>query len=80
MNYDIDNDIKWYSENQDEMVKKYEGKTIAVRDGIVLAAGINVADLASRVDLPIGEYLIQTCFPGSQANTVHIYTPDVLLA
>ena len=32
MDYNIDDDIKWYSEYQDELVKKYEGKTIAIRN------------------------------------------------
>ena len=78
MDYDIDNDIKWYSEHQDEMVKKYEGKTIAVRNGVVMAVGCDTADLASKVDLLVGEYLIQTCLHGAQANTVHIYTPGLV--
>jgi len=78
MSYDIDKDAEWYSEHQDELLQKYDGKIIAVRNGAVLAAGIDVADLASRVDLPVGEYLIQTCLFGNQANTVHIYTPGLV--
>ena len=78
MNYDIDNDARWFSEHQDELIQKYDGKTIAVRNGRVLAVGLNIPDLASKVDLPVGEYLIQTCLPEEQANTVHIYTPGLV--
>ena len=78
MNYSIDEDIKWYAEHEAEMVLKYNGKMIAVRNGVVLATGEDIADLASRVDLPIGAYLIQTCLGGMQGNTVHIYTPGVV--
>jgi hypothetical protein len=80
MNYDIDEDARWFSTHRDELAQKYNGKTIAVRNGVVLAVGFDIADLASKVDLPVGEYLIQTCLFGRQTNTVHIYTPGLVTA
>ena len=40
MSYDIDSDINWFKDHEDELVKRYDGKTIAIRNGEVLTLQI----------------------------------------
>lgn len=78
MPYDIDADFEWFLTHQDELVEKYRGRTLAIRNGEVLGDFSSEDDLLDSVSLPIGEYMIQLCEPGDRAYTTHIYTPGVV--
>lgn len=68
-----------YLAHQDEFVAKYDGRVIALKDGVVLGdydtAGS--AMLALQDAHPLGTYLIQKVSPGNRDTTVSIYSPVV---
>ncbi|MDR1613522.1 MAG: hypothetical protein LBT97_12190 [Planctomycetota bacterium] len=79
MAYDMDRDFEWFIAHQDELVKRYNGKTLAIREGKVLGAFDNAVAAVNGVDLDMGEYLVQLCIPGADAYTVDIYTPGLVM-
>lgn len=80
MPYDIDADFQWFLDNQEKLVKRHNGMMLGIRNGEVLGAAPTIEELAVKVGLPIGEYLIQLCIPGEDAYTTHIYTPGMVMA
>lgn len=79
MAYDMDRDFKWFIEHQDELVKKYNGKTLAIRNGVVLGAFDSPVDAVNGVEYEMGEYLIQLCIPGEEAYSITIHTPGIVM-
>ncbi len=77
--YDMDSDFKWFIANQDDLVKKYNGKTLAIRNKAVLGAYNSAAEAVTKTDLPMGEYMVQLCIPGKKAYTINIHTPGVMV-
>ena len=76
--YDLDADLKWFEANLSELVKRFDGKLLAVRHKEVLAAGDTVPEVAAKAGLPVGEYLIGRCSLEKSAHTVRIHTPGVV--
>jgi hypothetical protein len=72
-------EYRYYLAHQDEFVAKYDGRVIALKDGVVLGdydtAGS--AMLALQDTHPLGTYLIQRVSPGNKDTTVSIYSPVV---
>ncbi|MCY4625065.1 MAG: hypothetical protein OXC99_08720 [Chloroflexi bacterium] len=68
-----------YLAYQADFVAKYDGRFIALKDGVVLgdydSAGEAMLDL--RDTHPIGTYLIQRVSPGDKDTKVSIYSPVV---
>ncbi len=77
MAYDINADFRWFKEHQDELVEQYDGKTLAIRNCVVLGAHDSLEDAVDNTPLPLGEYMVQLCIPGKEAYTVRIHTPWV---
>ena len=67
MNNPLEKDFKFYIEHQDEMVEKYNGKVIVIKDGIVLGAFDNelAAVTETRKSHDLGTFLVQRVSPGS---------------
>ena len=69
----------FYRAHQDEMVAKYNGKVIAIKDGLVL--GAFESDLAAVTEVqkthPLGTFLVRRVSPGNEAYTITIYSPGV---
>lgn len=80
MEYDMDTDFQWFLDNQDALVKRYNGMMLGIRNKKVLGAARNIEELAMQVGLPIGDYLIQLCIPGKDAYTIKIHTPGMVTA
>ncbi len=76
--YDMDADFRWFIANQDELVKRYNGKTLAIRDKVVLGAYDSAVEAVNKTSYPMGEYMVQLCIPGERAYTVYIHTPRVM--
>ncbi len=73
MAYDIYDDFHWYVEHQNELVEKYNGKCLVIRNREVLGAyATEEAALAAALrSHPFGEFMVQPCSPGPDAYTIH---------
>ncbi len=73
-------EFDFYRANQDELVAKYDGKVIAIKDGEVL--GVFESDLAAVTEVqkthPLGTFLVQRVSPGEEAYTMIINSPGVV--
>jgi hypothetical protein len=67
----LQDQFKWYLEHQNELVKKYEGKSIVIVDFEIV--GVYDDDLSALIDTrknhEIGTFLIQKCTKGNQDYT-----------
>ena len=69
MNNPLQQEFKVYIEHQDEMVKKYDGKFIVIKDGVVLGAFDDeiTAVTETRKAHELGTFLVQKVSPGDSA-------------
>jgi len=69
MNNPLQQEFKFYIEHQDEMVKKYDGKFIVIKDGLVLGAFDDelTAVTETRKAHELGTFLVQRVSPGDAA-------------
>ena len=69
MNNSLQQEFKFYIEHQDEMVKKYDGKFIVIKDGLVLGAFDDelTAGTETRKAHELGTFLVQRVSPGDAA-------------
>ena len=68
-------ELDLYIKNQDELLKKYEGKIIALRHGAVLgeyASKLDALRAMRAMGLKNGEYFIIRCTPGDSEYTVRL--------
>lgn len=69
MNSSLAKEFRFYIEHQDEMVEKYDGKIIVIKDGIVLGAYDH--ELAAVTETKqfheLGTFLVQRVSPGDTA-------------
>ncbi len=67
----LEEELNYYIENQDELVKKYEGKYLVIKDKKVV--GVYDSELEAYNDakskFKAGTFLIQPCMPGSESYT-----------
>ena len=70
-------EFRHYLAHQDEFVARYDGRVIALKDGVVLGDfdSAGAAMLALRDTHSLGTYLIQKVSPGDRDTTVSIYSP-----
>jgi hypothetical protein len=63
--------FNWYIANQEELVKKYNGKVIVIKDKTVVGTYENEYEalVESEKQYQIGTFLIQKCSPGTEAYT-----------
>ena len=64
-------EFEYYRANQDEMVKKHNGKFVVIKDQKVLGAYDSAADAvnATTKSYDLGTFLVQKVEPGNQAFT-----------
>lgn len=71
MNEKLEKEFNYYLKNQDELVKKYNGKFIAIKDNKVI--GVYDAELdaikKTSEDHELGTFLIQKCEQGDASYT-----------
>ena len=81
MNAALQREFEYYLAHQDEMVAKYDGRVIALKDREVL--GDYDSELAAFTALrgshPLGTFLIQRVSEGEEAVTQTLYSPGVSL-
>lgn len=73
--------FNWYLENQSDLVKKYNGKFLVIKDKSV--AGVfdreDLALIDSEKKYGLGNFIIQECTPGEGSYT-HIFHSRVIFA
>lgn len=69
--------FQWYLDHQNELVEKYNGKHLVIKDNEVVAAydDENTAYFDAVEKYGLGNFILQLCTPGKDAYTVEMYTP-----
>ena len=76
---DLTKEFEFFINNQDELVKQYNGKILAIKNEKVI--GVFQSELQAVLETrklePMGTFLVQECIPGEEAYTINYYTPRV---
>lgn len=72
--------LKYYRAHQDEIVEKYDGQVVAIKDNAVLGAydDLLTALTETQKSHEPGTFLLQRVSPGTEAYTARIYSPRLL--
>jgi hypothetical protein len=67
----LEKEFKYYVEHQNELVKKYKGKFIVIKDEVVIGVYDNEVDAytSSVKDNELGTFLLHECQPGEENYT-----------
>ena len=67
----LEREFKYYVEHQDELVEKYNGKFIVIKDCNVIAAFDSELEAIEKTaeQYELGTFLVQKCEPGSESYT-----------
>ena len=67
----LEREFKYYVEHQDELVEKYNGKFIVIKDCNVIAAFDSELEAIERTaeQYELGTFLVQKCELGSESYT-----------
>lgn len=70
---DLHSLFQYYLDNQDELLKKYNGKFIVIKDNKVVGTFDNEAEayFDSEKKYGLGNFLVQLCTPGDGGYTQH---------
>ena len=68
----LDKEFNYYLANQNELVKKYNGRTLVIMGEKVIAdyADDNEAYFEAEKKYGLGNFLLQKCTPGEEAYSV----------
>ena len=75
----LEQEFKYYLENQAELVKKYNEKYLIIKDNTVVES-YNTKDEAyfnAKEKYEMGTYLLQYCAPGNMAYNQTFYSLNV---
>ncbi len=69
--------FQWYLDHQEELVEKYNGKYLVIKDNKVVDSydDENTAYFAAVEKYGLGNFILQLCTPGKDAYTIEMYTP-----
>jgi hypothetical protein len=67
-------ELNFFQENQDDLVKKYGGKTLAIKGNEIIGAYDSPLEALKEASKnhKLGSFMIQQCQPGVDAYTVTI--------
>ena len=67
----LEKEFQYYLEHQDELVAKYRGKVIVIKDGAVIGTYNDelTAVEETKKKHQLGTFLVQRCEPGSASYT-----------
>ena len=71
MSIPLEKEFQYYLDNQDELVKKYNGKFVVIKDCAVLGAYDDELEAIKETskEHELGTFLVQKCEPGSESYT-----------
>jgi hypothetical protein len=77
--YDGRDDFHWYLDNQNDLVERYNGKTLVIRNRTVIGGYADEKEALRQAlkHFRMGEFIVQLCTLGPDAYTEHIYTSGV---
>ena len=77
----LEKEFKYYLEHQGELVKKYNGKFIVIKDCEVIGVFDSELEAVEKTaeKYELGTFLVQKCEPGAESYT-HTYNSRVLFA
>jgi hypothetical protein len=76
----FDEELSYFQKNQDDLVKKYNGKTLVIKNSSVLGA-YDTPLIAYKETVKVhkpGSFMLQPCKPGPDAYTVTISTLGIM--
>jgi len=78
----LQKEFEWYLENQEDIVKQYNGKYLVISGHKVLYASVDKNDAYNKgIDLAgLGNFILQRCTPGDEAYTMTFHTHRVCFA
>lgn len=70
---DLEANFHWYLENQDEIVKMYNGKVIAIKDKKIIGAFKTKEEGYWKIqeNHKLGTFILQKCSPGEKDYTLY---------
>ena len=73
---DLKQEFQYYLENQDEFVKKYNGKVLAIKDKAVIGVFNNEIEAITEISKKheIGSFLVHKCGPGEENFTASFHS------
>ena len=76
----LEKEFKYYLKNQDELVKKFDGRFIVIKENKVLGdySSEIVALSETRKSHELGSFLIQQCTPGNNSYTETYHSRVIL--
>lgn len=76
----LEREFEYYLEHQDELVKKFNGRVIVIKDGQVVGDYDNEFEAVKQASekYEIGTFLVQKCEPGNSNYTQTFHTRMVL--
>ena len=81
MNGNLKKEFRYYLDHQDELVKKYAGKFIVIKNAKVVGAFDSDLQAVQETakNHPLGTFLVQKCEPGEESYT-QVYHSSVAFA
>jgi hypothetical protein len=78
----LENEFRYYLDNQNEFVKKYNGRVLVIIGENIVGDYVSSEEayIDSKNKYELGTFLIQKCTPGTEAYTKTFYSPRVIFA
>ena len=78
----LDAEFKYYLDNQDEILKSYNGKVVVIKENKVVDAydDYQQAYFGSIKKYKLGTFLLQLCTPGNEAYTIKWNRPNIFFS
>ena len=73
-------DFKWFVNNHDRLVNKYNGKYVVIRRKKVITSSDTLmqgVEKALAMGHKLGTFIVQLCTEGENGYTVHVYSRDL---
>jgi len=76
----LEREFEFYVERQEELVSRYRGKFVVIRDCKVIGAYDDEMEAIERTAqrFPLGSFLVQKCEPGTESYTQTFHSPVVV--
>jgi len=67
----LEKEFKYYLDHQDELIKKYNGKFVVIKDCKVIGSYDSALEAVEETSkhYELGTFLVQKCEPGSESYT-----------
>jgi len=77
----LEQEFQFYLDHQDELVKKYRGKVIAIKGDRVLGVYDDEIEAIQKTaqDHELGTFLVQKCEPGEESYTQTFHSQVVFV-